>query len=436
MRPTLACVFLFGAGIFLAVILVLADAGLWPFCLAYFGFALVALGSDAVLALPARRLAVRVVPPGLLYIGDRDELEIVLLPGGGQGRARVEALCDVGPILERPPPVDVSVEAGIEAVVTVPLVPLRRGTAEILRLWLRWHGPLGLIEKRRVVLVAAEIPVVPNTRAVRNAAVLFFARDAAFGLKTQSQRGEGSEFESLRDYVPGLDHRAIDWKHSARHRSLLCKEFRSERNHPIVLAFDTGQLMSEPLDGVPRLDHAVNAGLLLAYTSMRYGDRIGIFGFDSEVRLASDPVGGSQNFWRIQQASARLDYRHEETNFTLGLTNLLGRLNRRSLVILQTEFVDTVTAGLMVENLGRLAARHLVLFVTLQDPALRAVFDAPPVTYPDMARAAIADDFMRERQIVFERLRRMGIQCLDAPSGRLGVDLVNRYLLIARRELV
>ncbi len=236
--------------------------------------------------------------------------------------------------------------------------------------------------------------------------------------------------------MPGLDHRSIDWKHSARHRTLVCKEFRVERNHQIVLAFDTGQLMIEPLGGIPRLDHAINAGLRLGHLCLRGGDRIGVFGFDSQVRQRIEPMAGIQSFPRLQLACAGLEYRHEETNFTLGLAELLGRLNRRSLVILQTEFIDTVTAELMVENLERLAARHLIVFVTLTDPGIDATIDAAPATVTDMTRAVMAEDIMRERLIVFERLRRLGIQCLDAPGETIGADLINRYLAIKRKELI
>ena len=105
-------------------------------------------------------------------------------------------------------------------------------------------------------------------------------------------------------------------------------------------------------------------------------------------------------------------------------------------MILLTEFVDTVTAELMVENLSRLASRHLVMFVTLQDPGLAETRDLPPRELQDMARSVVAHDMMRERDVVFERLRRLGVLCLDAPHQRVGPDLVNRYLLIKRREMI
>ena len=435
-RPTPRAAFVFGAGIPLALVLVLVDARLWPFGLAYLGLSIVFTGIDGILALPPRALDIAARLPRMLYVGESDALEVTVGVVAGWPAARAELALDVGPDLARPPRHTVVLRACGQTRVSLALTPKRRGEATVDRLWLRWSGPLNLMRRQRVHPIAETVPVIPNIRAVGRAAIRFSSSDALFGVKPQTQQGDGSEFESLRDYVAGLDHRSIDWKHSARHRRLVCKEFRAERNHHIVLAFDTGHLMAEPLGGIPKLDHAINAGLVLGYLSLRSGDRIGVFGFDSEVRLVAEPLGGLHNFHRLQLSAAKLAYRHDETNFTLGLADLLGRLSRRSLVIVQTEFVDTITAELMVESLERLAKRHLIIFITLQDPSLHAMVDAPPRDIPTLTRSVIADDFIRERMVVFERLRRLGIHCLDAPAERIGVDLVNRYLMIKRKELI
>ncbi len=315
-------------------------------------------------------------------------------------------------------------------------MPQRRGRISIDAIWVRWRGPLGLIEFVRRVAVARSVDVVPNVRGVRSSTLQFFEREAIFGNKVQQSKGEGTEFEALRDFAPGLDSRFIDWKHSARHRKLLCKEFRVERNHQIVLAFDTGYLMVEPVDGLPRLDHAINAGLLLAWISLQGGDLVGLFGFDEALRQYQQPRRGVSNFIRLQRATARLDYRHTETNFTLGLAELNARLKRRALVILFTDFIDTVTAELLVEATARVARRHVVVFVTLRDAVLHGIADAPPDRFDDVAKAVIAYDFLRERNTVFERLQRLGVHCLDVPTRSLPVGLINRYLLIKQRGLL
>jgi uncharacterized protein (DUF58 family) len=139
---------------------------------------------------------------------------------------------------------------------------------------------------------------------------------------------------------------------------------------------------------------------------------------------------------RLQQRTADLQYSRAETNFTLGLVELDRRLKRRSLVVVLTDFVDTVTAELMVENLGRLARRHLVLFTTLRDQALVETADGAPRDLTDLNRAMVARDLLREREVVLLRLRRLGAHCIEAPPGGLSTRLINRYLDIKRRELV
>jgi uncharacterized protein (DUF58 family) len=240
----------------------------------------------------------------------------------------------------------------------------------------------------------------------------------------------------LREYTPGADPRHIDWKRSARHRKLLVKEFDTERNHPVVIAFDAGHLMLEPIDGLPRLDHAVNAGLLLSWIALRAGDLLGLFSFDARVRLYRPPTRGLASFSQVQRAAAAIAYRAEETNFTLALADLETRLKRRGLIILFTEFVDPIAAELLLEGLGRLAARHVVVLVTLRDPSMGALMDRRPDEFSIVAEAVISGNFQRERQTVLERMERMGLHCLDVAAGELSIALINRYLLIKQRGLI
>jgi uncharacterized protein (DUF58 family) len=415
----------------------LLSAEMWPVWMGAVVAMLLLAGVDALLALPRRQLRVRTEPPEVLYMGESDPLAVELSAPGWGRPARLELLADLGDELESVPALEVVVPAGEPLRALVPLQPRRRGVARVEAVWLRWRGPFGLMARTVRRPVDAQVDVVPNLRAVRAAALRFFSnRDFMSGLKVEHYIGDGSEFESLREYMPGLDHRAIDWKASARHKKLLCQEFRAERNHQIVVSIDTGHLMSEPLGGVPRLDHAINAGLLLSYFCLRTGDRVGLFGFDDQVRLYAEPSGGLGAFPRLQRMTAELDYGRSETNFTLGLASLASRLRRRSLIVLLTEFVDVVTAELMLDNVTRLASRHLVVFVALRDPEVARLAAAEPRSVGDLHRAVVAGDFAREREAVLGRLRRLGVHCIDAPPDLLSMSLLNRYLDIVRRELI
>jgi uncharacterized protein (DUF58 family) len=233
-----------------------------------------------------------------------------------------------------------------------------------------------------------------------------------------------------------MDLRAIDWKQSARHAKLVGREFRTERNHHVVVALDTGRLMCGPAAGGPRIDLAINAALLLAFVSLKLGDRVGLFAFDARPRVASGLVAGPHAFPLLQKLAAGIDYSTEETNFTLGLTTLAGRLERRALVVVFTDFADPTNAELMVENVGRLLRTHLVLFVVFRDDELERLAEAEPQEADDVSRAVIAGALLKQREIVVTRLQRMGVQIVEAPADRLGVALVDSYLDAKRRELL
>jgi uncharacterized protein (DUF58 family) len=312
----------------------------------------------------------------------------------------------------------------------------RRGEAVIEAVWLKWKAPLGLAWKQICLPMDIRQAINPDIRTLQSDAIRLINREADFGIKSQRDKGDGSEFDAMREFVSGMDRRGLDWKASARHMTLMAKEFRTERNHNVVLAFDTGRLMCEPLNGLSRLDHAVHAAMLLAYASLRGGDRVGVYGFDTHPRIMTGLVRGQAAFGKLQSEMARLEYSPLDANYTLGLTRLSAGLNRRSLVILFTDFVDTTQAELMVENAARLAKRHLVLFAVFQDEDLERLAASEPQAAEDVTRAVIAENVLQERRVVQKRLKRLGIDVLEAPANRFSSELLTRYLTITRQERI
>ena len=291
------------------------------------------------------------------------------------------------------------------------------------RVWARWRGPLGLTWRQLMQDGDREVPVTLNIRAVKDQAMQLASRDALGGARIQRELGGGSEFHALREFQVGMDQRTIDWKRSARHGDLLAKEFRVERNHTVMLVIDTGRLMCEPVEGAPRVDHALNASLLLAFVSLKAGDRVGLFAFDSKPRIATAALSGTGAFGHLQHLAAKVDYSVEETNYTLGLTQLGSSLRRRSLLVVFTDFADATNAELMLENVGRLMSQHLVLFVILRDQELEAMQRQAPNDAQDVSRAAVAAALAQERDVVIERLRRLGAHIVEASVA----DLARRW---------
>lgn len=315
-------------------------------------------------------------------------------------------------------------------------VPTRRGPGELHDLWLRWAGPLGLAVRQKHVPLAARLRVWPDLSPVRSPVLQRFLRDSQFGLVARRIRGEGTQFEALSEYEPGMDRRRIDWTSSARHTRLYARENEAERDNQVVFAFDCGQSMCEPVDGLPRIDRAVSAALTASYVALKGGDRVAMFGFADQPQLMTPFVADTRAFHRLQSAAAELDYTAREPNFTLALATLTARLKRRSLIVLFSDFSDPTSAELMVESVERLVRHHLVIFVTMIDTELEELAAVEPQTIGDIALAVGADSLARQRALVLERLRRLGVNVIEARHDAIGYRLIDLYLEKKRSEAI
>ncbi len=385
--------------------------------------------ADALATPGAAALNASLEAPRAAYVGQDIALDISARVGG---RRRFEAAVEHDARL-------VAAATGSETTSggrTMAFTAVRRGSAAIDALWLRWPGMLGLVWRQKRIALDRTVAVLPDIRPLRAEALRLFRRDASIGEIVQVDTGAGGEFQALADFRQGMDRRAIDWKASARHGGLIAKEYRTERNNEVVFAIDAGRLMCEPVDGVPRIDRAISAALTAAFVALKIGDKVSLFGFDARPRISSGAVSGIASFATFQGLAAELDYSNEETNFTLALTTLGSQLKRRSLVLVFTDFVDPTSAELMLRNIGRLAERHLVLFVLMHDVELEAMANAVPEHSADVSRAVIAAAMLRERRIVVARLQRLGVHIVEAHHDRVGAELVNAYLGLKRRNLL
>jgi uncharacterized protein (DUF58 family) len=315
----------------------------------------------------------------------------------------------------------------------------RRGTGFLDSVWLELAGPLRLFN--RIVRSAPDarraVAVVPDARRVDDAVVkVFGAQPMVGGLKREKWSGEGSEFESLHQYVAGMDLDAVDWKASSRHGQVRVRRFHVERRQRVTLCLDVGRAMRDPIEGLERLDHAVHTAFVLAKASLRAGDLVGVHAYSSEPRSWVPARGGPAQFARIRRACAELSAEADETNHVLGLHALLQRSPRRSLVIVFTEFADATTAELMLDAIGQLARRHVIMFVALDDPELEEPLAHQPKGARDLAAAIVTSHLSRRRQLVLAKLARLGVHVVHSRPGSVAADAVNAYVQIKRRGLI
>ncbi|MBY3270118.1 DUF58 domain-containing protein [Rhizobium laguerreae] len=395
--------------------------------------------ADLVISNLAGRMTVDFALPPQGFVGHTAAFALSIRPQKGALSRKIEIRLDLAPELIVDEirwlnPASGAGEGEVKASLDLRLT--RRGRYAVNELWLKWPSRLKLLEMIAKMPVGKEIAVQPDTSPVLTGAIKTQILPLEAGQKDLRLRGEGSEFHQLREFVSGMDPRSIDWKRSARIRSLVVREMRAERNHQIILCVDSGRLMAEQLAGFTKLDRAINAALAMCWGAGLAGDLVGFYSFDSRPRLFVPALPGRAAFPRLQTVCAGLRYETQETNHTLGLTHLSGRLKRRSLVVIFSDFVDTITAELMIENIQVLARHHFVVYVALRDPMLAKLIEPEETTLDAVARSVAARQILQERRAVMEKLARLGVVCLDSTPEALTSDLIARYIEIKSREMI
>ena len=435
--PTRAAVLATAMGAPVALAIAVLTPERWYAGLAWPVAVLVLTLIDALLGAAPAAATAELKLPRSAWVGSRVEAEVTVAIGGPGLPSAAEVALAPDPLveIENDGRLWVLLEGGRGTALTS-LVPHRRGTVHIARLWVRWRGRLGLAWKQRSVPCEARLKVHPDLEAAHTRGAQLFERNALQGLLTQMFSGEGTEFEALVEYRSGMDRRAIDWKQSARHIKLHAKEHQIERNAQIVFAVDAGRQMSDPVAGLPRVDRAVSAVLLNAWVALKLGDRVALHAFDSRPRLAGGFVAGPGAFGELQRMAAQIDYSGEETNYTFALTTLAARLQRRSMVVLLTEFTDLISAEFLVRAAATLLRKHLLLVVVLRDEELEAIAERAPETADDVTRAVTAAALLKERLLVLTRLRHIGAHVVECEHDRVGDRLVAAYIDLKRRNLL
>ncbi|MFD0556057.1 uncharacterized protein (DUF58 family) [Stackebrandtia endophytica] len=324
---------------------------------------------------------------------------------------------------------------GSVARLTTTLTPSRRGDRHSSGVTIRSVGPMGFAY-RQVGQAAArrmappwKLRVLPpfHTRRLLNEKL---ARLRVIeGTVAVRGRGQGTEFDALREYVAGDDVRSIDWRASARSQSIVVKNWRVERDRRIVTVIDTGRTSAVRVGDEPRLDAQIEASLLLSTVASVAGDRIDALAVDTEVRAAVDGGVGRNVIPRLLQATAPLEPALAETDFGLVVSEVLRREAKRALVVLFTSLEPGVITESLLPSLPSLTARHRVIVATVSDPQVARLRDQRDTTM-DIYRAAAAEQSLLERRKVAAALARHDVDVIDEPVDVFASAVVDRYLML------
>jgi uncharacterized protein (DUF58 family) len=313
--------------------------------------------------------------------------------------------------------------------------PMRRGRYEFGDIYLRWRSPWRLVLRQKRIRARDAVKVYPNVaNLVRYELAAQRHRRTEIGLSPVRLRGRGSTFESLREYVPGDDPADIAWKASARHSRLITRNYETERSQNVLVVLDCGRLMVPEVDRLSRLDHAINASLLLSYVAMKQGDYIGLVAFSDRIEAYVPPVKGRAALRRMNEALYRLEARLREPNYEEVCRFLALRYRKRSLIVILTDVVDKNTSSMLLAYTARFARYHLPLCVTLRNLPMEALAAAEPQDVPDCFSKTVAIQMLARRSEALARMRQSGVDVLDVDPRQLTPQLLNRYLLLKMRK--
>ena len=390
---------------------------------------LLALIAAADLALAAPVSALRVSRSGATSCrqGDSAEVAVSLLntsrrPARGVFRDAWVPSAGASPrtqVLDLPP--------GERRVFTTTLRPTRRGDRLPDRFTVRSVGPLGVAARQGHHSVAWRLRVQPPFTSRKFLPEKLARLRTLDGLIVARTRGQGTEFDSLREYVAGDDVRSIDWRATARKQDVVVRTWRPERDRRVLLVLDTGRTSAGRVGDVPRLDAALDAVLLLAALASRAGDQVDLLALDREVRAAVEGAGRQELLGRFVDAMATLQPALVETDGRRMVAEVLRRSRRRSLVVLFTTLEAAPLEEGLLPVLGSLTSRHTVLLVSVGDPRVEQMATGRG-TVEAVYDAAAAERTRAERRRVTAMLRQRGVEVVDAPPERFASAVADAYL--------
>ncbi|MCU0241660.1 MAG: DUF58 domain-containing protein [Vicinamibacteria bacterium] len=256
-----------------------------------------------------------------------------------------------------------------------------------------------------------------------------------FGTRLSARLGKGREFDRMREYVRGDEYRDVAWKASARHSKLIVREYRLDRSQDVLLCLDRGHRMAARVAQLSKLDHAVNAAVLLAYVCNRMEDRFGALTFGDIVEAGPGQGKGATHLRRITDftASAQAAYRHSD--YLALAADLRRRVRHRTLIVIFTALPEMEHDALL-RAARVLSPPHLMLVAVLTDPDLRATAQILPASKDELCRTLVAQDICAARDQTVRELRRMGALVVESSPTDIGLASMNAYIEIKRRQLL
>ncbi|GAA1527542.1 DUF58 domain-containing protein [Kribbella lupini] len=329
------------------------------------------------------------------------------------------------------PPHKLDLPGGERRRLVTHLVPTRRGDRKAYRVTIRSIGPLGFAGRQGSHEAPWTVRALPPFNSRKHLPSRLARLRELDGRTALLVRGQGTEFDSLRDYVPGDDVRSIDWRATARRSSVVLRTWRPERDRQVAIVIDSGRMSAGRVGDAPRLDHAMDAALLLAALATRAGDRVSLLACDSAVRADVRRPAPEDVLPSFVNALATVDAELVQTDFRVVVSQTLERLGQRSLVVLLTGLEPAVIEESLLPVIGPLLRRHVVVLASVADPRLDELESARSDLI-ELYGAASAARSRLDRERVTAVLTRAGVTVVDENPDQIAPALADTYLALKK----
>lgn len=430
MLPTRVTVLLISFSLLLIPVPFWFPPGRW-LILGYDGAVLLLFFLDAVFAHRLSTLRVRRERPARLSLGAENEVTVVL--ENLDGHVRHVIVRDEPPALFRAEPtfLETTVPPFGSARLGYRLWPSERGNFSFGNINIRSRGPLGLAWVDRTVSAAEAVQVYPNLLEVRRyEALVRTTLVRSGGYRSRRLPGAGREFSHYRDYTVDDDYRHVNWKATARRGKPITAVFESEHSQDIIFCLDVGRMMAARVGALTKLDHAINAVLMLTHVSQTFQDNLGLLVFSHQVHRYLPPAKGRAQHAHFLQALYGVQPELCYVNYREAFQHLVARHPKRALTMVFTDLLDPVVSSEYRDATQLLRQFHLPLTLAVADVPLQNLAARTPTTADELYDGLVARDLLHARAELLRTLERQGVMVLDTVPERLTIDAVNRYLAL------
>lgn len=321
--------------------------------------------------------------------------------------------------------------------ITYQLRPTKRGIYSFGRIRVFASTVIGLIDRRFTCGAPTNVKVYPSYLMLHRYELLAMSDHLTeLGIKQIRKVGHQTEFEQIKEYVKGDDYRTINWKASARCHELMVNVYQDERSQPIYNVIDKGRVMQQAFRGMTLLDYAINASLVLSYVALHKDDRAGLITFSDHFDTFVPASKQSGQMQRLLEVLYNQETAFAETDFSSLCVHLSKHINKRSLLILYTNFGSIGALNRQLPYLQQLARRHRLLVVFFEDAEMKEYIERPAGDTEDYYRHVIAEKFAFEKRLIVTKLKQYGILSILTTPDALSVDVVNKYLEMKAKQMI